>query len=67
MKTYVKSCRIVLAGLKGNSTDCDCVSFQFSRVSTSLVDIWKLSQFRTADSSKTLTENGKASEKELDY
>ena len=64
--TYVKSCRITLAGIKGISTFCFWLFSQSKIFSTSFDFTWKPSQLRTADSSSTLIENGRRP-KEVKY
>ena len=57
--TYVKSCRITLAGINGISTLCFWLFSQSKMFSTSLDFTWKPSQLRTADSNSTLIEYGR--------
>ena len=57
--TYVKSCNMTLAGLKGISTLFSCFFSQSNILYTSCDLTWNPSQFLTAASNKTLIENGK--------
>ena len=59
--TYVKSCRITLAGRNGISTFLCWFSYHARMLSTSLELIWNPSQFLTTDSSSTRTEYGNRS------
>ena len=59
--TYVKSCKITLAGLKGISVSALEFSTQLRIVSTSADWTLNSSQFLTADSSSTLMEYGRVS------
>lgn len=60
-----KPCNITRAGLNDTSTSLSLAipfaSFQFKMFFTSFSNTWKLSQFLTADSSKTRIENGSSS------
>ena len=59
--TYVKSCKITLAGLNGISTSAFWFLTQSRIFSTSEDSTLNSSQFLTADSNKTLMEYGSAS------